>query len=232
MDYSIAQEVLNYISYGLYLVSSYDDNKLNAQISNAVIQVTAFPPQVAVSINKEELTHTYITKSKRFAISILEESTPMKFIGVFGYRSGKEIDKFSKVKYKIGQSGCPIVTEHSLGFFEVEVVSEYDVGTHTLFIGKVINSEKLRDCKPLTYTYFKNIKGGKAPKNAPTYRPNNKELGKKNFGSYVCNNCNYFYNPLKGDADAKIPPGTPFEKLPNDWKCPLCGANKEQFSQY
>jgi flavin reductase (DIM6/NTAB) family NADH-FMN oxidoreductase RutF/rubredoxin len=232
MDYSGIQEVLDRMSYGLYLVSSYDDDKLNAQISNAVIQVTAFPPQVAVSINKKELTHTYIMKSKRFAVNILEESTPMKFIGIFGYRSGKEIDKFSKVKYKIGKSGCPIVIEYSLGFFEAEVVSEYDVGTHTLFIGKVINSEKLKDCEPLTYVYFKNIKGGKVPKNAPTYRPNNKELEEKDFENYVCNNCNYFYNPLKGDADTGIPPGTPFEKLPNDWKCPLCGANKGQFSQY
>ena len=42
-------------------------------------------------------------------------------------------------------------------------------------------------------------------------------------------NCGYIYNPDKGDRKGKIPPGTRFEDLPEDWKCPVCGAGKPHF---
>ena len=41
--------------------------------------------------------------------------------------------------------------------------------------------------------------------------------------------CGYIYNPDKGDRKGKIPKGTPFEDLPEDWKCPVCGAGKKRF---
>jgi rubredoxin len=48
--------------------------------------------------------------------------------------------------------------------------------------------------------------------------------------SYECEICGYIYDPAIGDAGAGIKPGTPFEDLPNDWECPICGASKEEFS--
>ena len=47
--------------------------------------------------------------------------------------------------------------------------------------------------------------------------------------SYVCTVCGYVYDPEKGDPDSGIAPGTPFKKLPEDWVCPICGANKTLF---
>jgi rubredoxin len=47
---------------------------------------------------------------------------------------------------------------------------------------------------------------------------------------YRCNVCGYVYDPETGDPSRNIPPGTPFEKLPDDWTCPVCGASKEDFS--
>ncbi len=44
-------------------------------------------------------------------------------------------------------------------------------------------------------------------------------------------NCGYIYNPEKGDKKGKIPPGTKFEDLPDDWKCPVCGAGKKNFAK-
>ncbi|MDA8432611.1 MAG: rubredoxin [Nitrospiraceae bacterium] len=44
-------------------------------------------------------------------------------------------------------------------------------------------------------------------------------------------NCGYIYDPKKGDRKGKIPPGTRFEDLPDDWKCPLCGAGKQMFKE-
>jgi rubredoxin len=46
---------------------------------------------------------------------------------------------------------------------------------------------------------------------------------------YVCQVCGYVYDPAAGDPDNGVPAGTPFEKLPADWLCPVCGAGKDQF---
>jgi rubredoxin len=48
--------------------------------------------------------------------------------------------------------------------------------------------------------------------------------------SYVCEQCGYIYDPAKGDRKGKIAPGTAFEDLPEEWKCPLCGARRSRFS--
>jgi len=89
----------------------------------------------------------------------------------------------------------------------------------------------------LTYAYYQDVKKGKAPKNAPTYKgsQNTKEERTENIREeamqkYVCGVCGYVYDPEKGDPEGDIPPGTAFEKLPDDWTCPVCGAGKDEFS--
>ncbi len=47
---------------------------------------------------------------------------------------------------------------------------------------------------------------------------------------YVCGICGYVYDPAEGDKEGNIPPGTPFDKLPADWTCPVCGAGKDEFA--
>ena len=47
---------------------------------------------------------------------------------------------------------------------------------------------------------------------------------------YVCGVCGYVYDPANGDKDGGVAPGTPFEKLPEDWSCPVCGAAKDEFA--
>lgn len=46
---------------------------------------------------------------------------------------------------------------------------------------------------------------------------------------YVCQVCGYVYDPAEGDPDGGIKPGTKFEDIPDDWVCPVCGADKSQF---
>lgn len=219
------------ISYGLYVISSKMGEKINGQIANTVFQITSEPPTIAVSINKENLTHEFIEKSKVFAISILSEETPMKFIGHFGFKSGKELDKFKNVSYKVGITGAPIVLENAIGYLEAELINTLDAGTHTVFIGKVVDAEIINDKEPMTYAYYHKVKGGRAPKTAPTYikEESQKEVGK--MAKYKCTVCGYIYDPEKGDPDSGIKPGTPFEDLPDDWVCPLCGADKSAFEK-
>ena len=49
---------------------------------------------------------------------------------------------------------------------------------------------------------------------------------------YQCSVCDYIYDPEKGDPDNDIPPGTAFNDLPEDWICPVCGADKDFFEEY
>lgn len=48
---------------------------------------------------------------------------------------------------------------------------------------------------------------------------------------YICDVCNYVYDPAEGDPENGIEPGTEFVDLPDDWTCPICGASKEDFSE-
>ena len=159
-------EGLNYITYGLYIVTSVDGEKKNGLIVNTVFQVTAQPAQVAISVNKNSLTHDIITKSRVFAAMPLEQESTLPFIGIFGFRSGKTFDKFSKVPYKTGFLGCPIVTEHTLSYMEVEVNNTVDLGTHTLFIGEVKDAGALKQGQALTYDYYHHVIKGKTPAGA------------------------------------------------------------------
>lgn len=170
MTNNIAQQALDCLSYGLYLVTSHLNNKPNGQISNALIQVTAEPPEVALCIHREELTYEYIIKSGVFAVSILDKETPMDLIRLFGYKTGRNLDKFSNMKFREGITGCPLVIDNAVAVFEAKVTRTIDICTHSIFVGNVVNAEVLKNADPLTYKFFKEVKKGRASKNAPTYR--------------------------------------------------------------
>ncbi|RLC46183.1 MAG: High molecular weight rubredoxin [Candidatus Cloacimonadota bacterium] len=226
------KKTLHKISYGLYVISSKLDGKFNGQIANTVFQITSDPPTFAISINKQNFTHEFINESKVFTVSILSEDATMKFIGNFGFKSGRDIDKFKEIKYKLGLTNCPIILDYTVAYLECEVINSLDVDTHTVFIGKVIDAEIFIDKKPMTYDYYHKVKKGKAPKTAPTYI-NDKIIKikkeEKTMKKYVCTICGYVYDPEVGDPDSGIKPGTPFEDIPDDWVCPVCGVNKDMF---
>jgi flavin reductase (DIM6/NTAB) family NADH-FMN oxidoreductase RutF len=158
------------ISYGLYVVTSGKEGKYNGQIANTVFQVTSEPPTLAVSINKQNFTHEHIRESRKFTASILSEAAPMTMIGRFGFKCGRDINKFEGTGVRTGKTGLPIVTDHAVAFVEAEVVGEMDCGTHTIFLGRVVECDILdAQAEPMTYAYYHKVKGGKAPKTAPTY---------------------------------------------------------------
>jgi flavin reductase (DIM6/NTAB) family NADH-FMN oxidoreductase RutF len=163
------KNALNLISYGMYIVSSFKDGRLNGQIANTVFQVTAEPPLLAVSLNVQNYTNELIQNSKKFSVSVLSEETPLTIIGTFGFKCGRQVDKFSGIKHEICSSGNPKILEYSLVHFDVEVTQTLELGTHSLFIGRVVESEILSAGRPMTYEYYHKVKGGKTQKNAPSY---------------------------------------------------------------
>jgi flavin reductase (DIM6/NTAB) family NADH-FMN oxidoreductase RutF len=170
-------KIFSLLTYGIYVVSSFRkgkpfgtaQDKLNGQIADVVFQVAAEPPLVAVSINCQNLTHELIAESKRFAVSVVSQDAPLKFVGLFGFKCGRDVDKYSGISHKVLDSGSPVILDHSLGWLDLEVVQSVDLGTHTLFIGKVIASEVLAQGEPMTYAYYHTIKGGATQANAPTH---------------------------------------------------------------
>lgn len=161
--------VLHNISYGMFIISSNKGKAFNGQIANTVFQITNSPVTIAISISKENLTHEFINTSKCFSVSILEQDTPLIFIGKFGFHSGRNEDKFKNTNFKVLESGCPVVTDYSLGYLEARVINIFDCLTHTLFLGEVTSSAMFKNAIPLTYDYYHQVKRGTTPKNAPTY---------------------------------------------------------------
>ncbi len=222
---------LHQISYGLYIVASGQNGTFNGQIANSIVQVTSRPAFLAICINKENLTHELIQTSRKFTVSILSEAAPMTFIGLFGFKSGRDVDKLKDAKTRPGVTGVPIVLDYATGFMEAEVESQLDCGTHTIFVGKVIEADVTGKGEPMTYAYYQNVKGGKSPKTAPTYNQDAAAAKPKTQAAarYVCTVCGYVYDPEKGDPDSGIAPGTRFEDIPDSWTCPVCGAEKSMF---
>lgn len=168
-DSQLDTDALLTISYGLYIVASSADERRNGQIANAVMQVTDSPPRLAVAINKSGLTHELISSSGALAVSVLAESAPRKLIGLFGFRSGRDTDKLSKVSWEATPAGSPMIRDHALACMDVRVDQSLDCGTHTVFVGEVVGARIIGQGRPMTYAYYREVLGGKTPPTAPTY---------------------------------------------------------------
>jgi ferric-chelate reductase [NAD(P)H] len=153
----------------MYIISSNKEKALNGQIANTAFQITSEPVTIAISINKKNLTHEYIESSCHFTISVLDEKTPLDFIGKFGFKTGRKEDKFKDVKYMMLASGCPVVLDNTICYVEARVIGKLDCGTHTLFLGEMMDGNIVAAGKPMTYDYYHQVKRGTTPPSAPTF---------------------------------------------------------------
>jgi flavin reductase (DIM6/NTAB) family NADH-FMN oxidoreductase RutF/rubredoxin len=223
-------KALQKLGYGLYVVCSKKEDKFNGQIANTIFQVCSEPPVIAVAINRQNLTHEFIAQSKVFTGSILAKETPLSFIGNFGFKSGRQADKFSNVHYRLGETLAPIVLDHTLAYLEAKTINQVEVGTHTIFLGEIVHADVLKEGDPMTYAYYHQVKRGTTPKTAPSYVEETKKVV-SSITKYKCNVCGYIYDLEMGDPDGGIKSGTPFDEIPDSWVCPVCGASKDMFAK-
>ena len=238
------------LSYGLYIITTRVNDKNAGYVGNTVFQITSKPSQIAISCHKNNASLEKILQSKIFSISVLGKNASTSLIGNFGFMSGTDVDKFRNVKTITAKTGAPIVLDSSVAWFDCKVVATQDVGSHVLIIGEVLDSDLISDEEPLTYAYYREKYKMLSPKNSPTYiekekleseeTPDKKQESvpqeKKqekgdSMDTFTCTICGFQYNPEEGDPTAGIPPGTPFEDLPDDYKCPICNASKEYFKR-
>jgi flavin reductase (DIM6/NTAB) family NADH-FMN oxidoreductase RutF len=216
-------EALFKISYGMYIVCTGDKSRGNGFISNTVFQVTSEPQQFAACCNKNNFSCELIAQYGYFTATILHENANADIFGRFGYRSGKDFNKLEGVNLIYGQTGTPIVLNDAIAYLECKVVQQFDVGTHILFIGELLNAQVVDETiDPMTYSFYRKTRKGAAPKNAPTYIDKAKlEKKAEKSGQYKCTCCGHIYDENKENVK--------FADLPADWKCPVCGADKEDF---
>lgn len=155
------------LSYGVYVVSTWDEGRATGCTANSVMQITSNPATIAVSINHDNYTNECIARSGKFAISVLGEDVNPSIIGTFGFKSGRDCNKFDEAAQVI-KGYMPVVAEAS-AYITCDVVDRMETDTHTVFLGKVTDADMLKGGAPMTYAYYHDVIKGKSPKNAPTY---------------------------------------------------------------
>lgn len=161
--------VFRNLSYGVYIVSCKINNRYTGCTVNSIMQITSEPATIALSINHDNYTHLCIEETKKIAVSVLsEESNPLN-IGTFGFRTGKDFDKFNVIPYSIVDN-LPVIKD-ACAYLICEITDKIETATHTLYIAKVLNGDFLNNKTPMTYAYYHNVIKGKSPKTAPTYIP-------------------------------------------------------------
>jgi flavin reductase (DIM6/NTAB) family NADH-FMN oxidoreductase RutF len=142
------------VTYGLYIVTSIQGERMCGQVCNTLFQITSDPPRMAIGVNHRNLTHEFIEASGVFAASILGK-TDHRLVRRFGYRSSRDFDKFKSVPVRRGRTGCPIL-EESIGYIECRIVKDktVDAGTHSIFVGDIVGGGVFKEEEPITYAYY------------------------------------------------------------------------------
>ncbi len=159
--------VFRNLSYGVYIVSCTADGKYTGCTVNSIMQITSSPASIALSVNNENYTHSCLTKTKKFAVSILSEKSNPMAIGTFGFRSGRDCNKFDIIPYTV-IDGLPVIKD-ACSYLICNITNQIETYTHTVFIADVTDGGILDDKTPMTYSYYHNVIKGKSPKSAPTY---------------------------------------------------------------
>lgn len=208
------KKVLRNLSYGVYVVTSKENDKKVGCVVNSVMQVTSNNPTIAVSINHDNYTNKVIKETKKFGLSILKYNSDSKIIGEFGFKSSRDTNKFEDTSYD-EMHGIPVISD-SCGKMVCEVIDMMETKTHTVFLGKVIEADGYTNDNPMTYRYYHEKLKGTSPKNAPTYEEE-KEVKQENrvkTKKWKCKICGYVYEG---------------ESVPEDFICPICGQPHTEF---
>ena len=182
------------IGYGLYILTSNEQDKDNGCIVNTVMQVTSDPCQIAVCVNKNNYTCEMIQHTRKFNVSVLSEGVSFDVFKNFGFQTGRNTEKFTNFNdVKRTPNGVLYITKDTNAYFSAYVQQEIDLGTHIMFIAQLVEAEVLSEKPTVTYDFYqKNIK------------PKPQTTDKK---GWRCKICGYVYEN---------------ENLPNDFVCPIC----------
>jgi len=127
--------------HGVYVVTTRVGEKINGMTAAWVSQVSLNPLLVMVSIAPSRYTHTLIKDRGVFAVNVLTREQ-VDLAKRFGYKSGRQIDKFAGLDYTIAGSGAPILPQ-AYAYLDLKLVHTFTAGDHTLFVGEVVEAKIL-----------------------------------------------------------------------------------------
>ena len=192
------------LTYGVYLMSANENGKDNACIINTAVQVANNPTRISVAAIKGNLTHDMIVATGKLNLSALSVDAPFSLFEHFGMQSGRNVDKFATfTDVARSENGLLYLTKYATAFLSLNVVESHDLGSHTLFIGELVDAEVLDKAENCTYGYYQTVIKASATK--PVAKT-----------GWRCTVCNHVYEG---------------ENLPDDYICPICKHGKEDFEK-
>ncbi len=215
-------DALYQLTHGLYVLGARDGDRFVGSTVDAVMQVANKPLVIALSCNNGSYTKDCIEKSGEFSLSVLGKNVDPFAVANFGFQTSRKVDKWEKVDYYVNNN-LPFLRDN-IAELHCKVLQKVVFESNTLFIAEVQNCSRTSDGEPLTYfdyrSFFKKDvmeSFEKFIKNTPTEEKKGKIMAETNK-KWVCTVCGYVY-------DGEIP----FEELPDDYVCPLCGVGKDMF---
>lgn len=196
------------LTYGLFILTAKDEEKDNGCLINTAIQAAFTPPQISICVNKANFTHDMIMKTGEFTVSVLSEDADYDLYKHFGFKTGKDIDKFADFKdCKRGANGIYYITKGTNAFISVKVDKTVNLGSHTMFIGMITDMASLNERPSATYDYYlKRVK----PQPPISNKPEEDRI------IWRCRICGYEYEG---------------ENIPEDFICPVCKHPASDFEK-
>ena len=194
--------------WGLFLVGAALDGRFQGCVVNSLHQVTSTNPiKFSLTLSKSNETFKAVEAAGSFAATVLSKVTPKERIDLFGYKSGRVVDKFEGLPVETDGAGNPYLRDYALSRISCRIVEKLDLGNYMLYIAEVTEAEVLGDGPALTVDDYKNG-GGATPAAATVYRTLEPNVG------WRCTICGYVAER---------------ETLPDGYQCPICRANKDKF---
>ena len=207
-------DALYKLTHGLYVLGAKDGDRPVGSIVDAVMQVANKPTAVALSCANTSYTKACIDKTGEFSLSVLCKGIDPFVVANFGFQSSKDVDKWANVEW-FEKNNLPYLKDN-LANFACRVLHSYSLESNTLFVAEVIAAQTAKEAEPLTYLDYRSYFKTDVMNSFQQYKQRGKAMSEEK--KWVCTVCGYVY-------DGEVP----FEELPDDYLCPLCGVGKEFF---
>ena len=189
------------LSYGLFVLTTSDGTRDNGCIVNTVAQVA--DNKISVAVSKANYTAETIVKTGKMNALCLSVEAPFAVFEAFGFRSGRDVDKFADCAPERSENGLAVLPRYINSYISLTVTDTVDLGSHLLFICDATEAKVVSDAESMTYAYYHaNVKP--------------KKEAKPSAKGYVCTVCGFVYDE---------------ETIPDDYECPLCHHPRSVFEE-
>ena len=157
MDQACIAAVLDKMDFEVFVLTAADGGRCNGQIVSWVMPATIVPqvPRLLVGVGRMTYTRELIEASRKFALTLLGEDQ-WPWVPHFGFRSGRDVDKFATVPFKHGVTGSPLLPG-VVGYLECQVRAALDAGAHFFYLADILEGKLVSDREPLRLHQFPEV---------------------------------------------------------------------------